>query len=199
MLRNQAVVISALFAIACVFVTPGAAQEAQTDQQKAMEAYMKLGAANENHAFLKNFEGVWDVTTTAWMQPGAPPAVSASSCTADLVLGGRYIMMDFKGFMFGQPFEGIQITGYDNAQKKYITFWIDNTSTAFYLMTGTRALDGKTIDDTGVWPDPMTGGTSRVHGVTKLIGPDEYTYELFMVGADGKEFKSMENRAIRRK
>jgi len=175
------------------------AQETKTDQQKAMDAYMKAMAPNENHAFLKSFAGQWDVTSTAWMQPGAPPSMSTSTGTAEVILGGRYLMMKYQGVMFGQPFEGIQIMGYDNTQKKYNTFWIDNTSTSFYLTTGTRDAAGNTFNDTGLWPDPMTGGTSKVRAVTKIISPDEFTYELFMVGSDGKEFKSLENRAVRKK
>jgi len=185
--------------VACIPRTPAFAQEAKTDQQKAMDAYMKAMAPNENHAFLKSFAGQWDVTSTAWMRPGAPPSVSSSTCTAELILGGRYVMLRYQGVMFGQPFEGIQIIGYDNTQKKYNAFWIDNTSTSFYLTSGTRAAAGNTINDTGLWPDPMTGGTSKIRAVTKLIGPDEYTYELFMVGSDGKEFKSLENRSLRKK
>jgi len=36
------------------------------------------------------------------------------------------------------------------------------------------------------------GGTSKVRAVTRWIGPNEFVYEMYMVGADGKEFKSME-------
>jgi hypothetical protein len=175
-----------------------AAQEATPEQQKAMEMYMKLMAPNENHAFLKNFAGDWNVTSTAWMQPGAPPSVSTSTSKGEIVLGGRYVIMKYTGVMFGQPFEGIQIMGYDNQQKKFASFWIDNTSTSFYMTTGTRDTTANTIDDTGLWPDPM-GGSSKIHAVTRFVGPDEFTYELYMVGPDGKEFKSLENRATRKK
>ena len=39
----------------------------------------------------------------------------------------------------------------------------------------------------------------KVKAITKMIGPDEFSYELYMVGPDGKEFKSLENRAIQKK
>jgi len=185
--------------VVCAFGVSVFAQETKTDQQKAMDAYMKAMAPNENHAFLKSFAGQWNVTSTMWMQPGAPPSVSSSTCSAELILRGRYVMMKYQGAMMGQPFEGIQIIGYDNTQKKYNAFWIDNTGTSFYLTTGTRDAAGNTFNDTGLWPDPMTGGASKVRAVTKFIGPDEFTYELFMVGPDGKEFKSLENKAVRKK
>ncbi len=107
--------------------------------------------------------------------------------------------MEFKGEMFRQPFEGLQIVGFDNFQKKYVTFWIDSSSTAFYLLSGTRDESANIITDTGEWPDPVTGGTIGIRAVTKLVNKDEFIYEMYMTGPNGKEFKSLENRAIRKK
>lgn len=186
--------------IGLAFILPLALNAAaQQDQQKAMEAYMKMMATNENHAYLESFVGEWNVTSKGWMQPGAPPETSENYSKAEMILGGRFIKMEFKGTMFGQPFEGLKIVGYDNMKKKYITFWIDSSSTAFFLTEGVRDASDKTITENGVWPDPMTGGTMKVRGVTKVVGPDEFTYEMYMVGPDGKDFKSLENRAVRKK
>jgi hypothetical protein len=175
------------------------AQEAQQDQQATMEAYTKMMAPNENHEYLKNFVGKWDVTTTSWMMPGAEPSVSNGSSQAELILGGRFLKMEFKGMMFGQPFEGLQIVGYDTLQKKFITFWIDNSSTAFYLMSGAPGESEKIRTETGVWPDPMTGGTIKVRDVTTLVDEDEFNYEMYTIASDDTEFKSLEYRAKRKK
>jgi hypothetical protein len=177
----------------------GSAQEAKQQEQEMMEAYMKLMAVNENHAFFKNFVGEWDIETAAWMQPGAELVKAKNTSKAELIMGGRFLKSKFKGNMFGQPFEGLQIVGYDNLQKKYISFWIDNSSTGFFLLSGTRDESGKVLTDTGEWDDPVTGGTIKTRAVTKVISKDEFTYELFMTGPDGKEFRSMENRYKRKK
>jgi hypothetical protein len=167
------------------------------EQQKAMEAYARVGALNENHEFLKQLVGEWNVTSRGWMAPGPAPMVTESKAKAELILGGRFLMWRIQGTVFGQLFESVQIVGYDNQQKKYVTFWIDTTSTAFYMMEGTR--QGNVMSDSGVWPDPVTGGREKVRDVLTVVGPDEFTFELFMVGADGKEFKSIENRCLRNK
>jgi hypothetical protein len=133
------------------------------------------------------------------MKPGSDPVVSSNSATAKMILGERFLKMTFKGTMFGTPFDGLQIVGYDNLQKKFVTFWIDSTSTSFYLLTGTLNDAEKVIIDTGEWPDPMAGGTVKVRAVTKLINENEYVYELFMVGSEGGEFKSLENVFLRKK
>ena len=91
------------------------------------------------------------------------------------------------------------LSSYDNLKKKYVTFWIDSTSTMFYLTEGTRDATAKTVTETGLWPDALTGGLTKVRSVTKWAGPDEFAYEFYMTGADGKEFKTLENRAVRAK
>lgn len=182
-----------------VLSAPALAQEAQPDQQAMMEQYMKLMAPNENHAYLAGYAGSWDVTTTAWMAPRAEPTVSKGAMEASMILGGRYLLMKYAGTMFGQPFEGMQIVGYDTMAKKFVTFWIDNTGTAFYLTSGTRDEAAGVETQYGEWPDPMTGGSSKVKGVTRTVSSDEFVYEMYMIGDDGDEFKSLENRAVRRK
>lgn len=176
-----------------------AQEPSQEDQQKMMEAYMKMSALNENHEHLKNFVGEWEVSTKGWWYPGAEPAASQGTSKGEMIMGGRFLKMHFIGTMFGQPFEGLQIIGYDNLKKKYVTFWIDNTSTAFFLMSGTRDKEKNVTTEAGEWPDPISGGTIKVRDVTELNSEDEFKYEMYMTGPDGKEFKTVEYIAKRKK
>jgi len=190
-----------ILSAAAVFLAATGGISAQTtdqDQQKAMEAYAKAMAVAENHGLLEFFIGRWDVTSTMWSFPGTPPTTSQNAGDVTSILGGRFIMMKFSGTMMGQPFEGIQIVGYDNMQKKFQTLWIDSSSTAFFLLSGTCDAARKTWTDMGRWADPM-GGTTNVRSVTRIVGPDEYVYEMYMGMPDGKEFKSLENRCLRKK
>jgi hypothetical protein len=191
--------IAVVFLMTAWFCASVWAQEkpATGEQQLAMEAYLKAGAVNENHEFLKKMAGTWDVQVTSWMAPGQPPAVSKSTVKADIRLGGRYLVMSFAGEMFGQPFEGLQIVGYDNMEKRYTTFWIDNTSTHFYTTGGPH--EGNVISETGSWLDPLNRAQVPVKAKTTLVSADEYLYQQFMVMPDGSEFKSMENRCTRKK
>jgi len=190
---------SVLFLLAAAFLARGAsAQTSSQDQQKAMEAYMKAGAVTENHALLKSFVGRWETTATMWAVPGAPPTTSKNEVEGELILGGRFVRMNYRGTMMGQPFEGIQVTGYDNLQKAFVTVWVDNTSTSLYLLSGTYDPVKKTYTNTGKWAGPM-GGLTPVRMVIRVLGPDEYISETFMTLPDGKEFKSMEDRTVRKK
>jgi hypothetical protein len=178
---------------------PLRAQTSTQDQQKAMEAYMKAGAVTESHAFLKRFAGFWQAQTTMWTIPGQPPTTSQNTLEGKMILGGRFVSLSYKGTMMGQPFEAVQITGYDNLQKSFITLWIDDSSTSFFLLAGPREPGKDIINQKGEWQDPMTGGLSKVRAVVTFTGPDSYVFEQFMGLPDGKEFKSMEMRCTRKK
>jgi hypothetical protein len=180
-------------------VVPLLAQEKQpaAGQQQAMEAYMKAGAPGENHEFLKKYAGDWDCQVKGWMAPGQPPVASAGVFHGAMILDNRFLTMDYKGEMFGQPFSGLQLVGFDNQQKKYVTLWIDNTSTIFFMTSGTR--QDNVISESGLWPDPLTGAQSPVKAKTTWVGADEYLYEQFMIMPDKSEFKSMEMSCKRQK
>ncbi len=100
------------------------AQQSDQDQGKMMEAYMKIMAVTENHIYLKErFACDWDVYTTAWMIPGAEPQKAQNSAHAETILGGRFLKVDFKGRLSGQPFEGFK-------------FWVSITSNRSTLASG---------------------------------------------------------------
>ncbi|NTV81949.1 MAG: DUF1579 domain-containing protein [Candidatus Aminicenantes bacterium] len=176
----------------------GLAQTSEQDQAKAMEAYMKAGAVTADHEALKYFAGRWKVEGKMWTAPGAPPTESINTNEGEMILGGRYVRLTYKGEMMGQPFEGLQISGYDNIEKAYKTFWIDNSSTSFYLLTGKYDAAKKTYTFTGRWADPM-GGVTPVRMIIKIVSADEYTSETYMAMPDGKEFLNMSDRSVRTK
>lgn len=83
-------------------------------------------------------------------------------------------------------------------QDKYLTLWIDDTSTSFFELAGALDPAKDILDQTGNWADPL-GGTTKVRALTRFVSPDEYVFEQFMVMPDGGEFKSMEMRCVRKK
>lgn len=189
----QAVLALAFFVLIAV---PGRAQISEQDQAKAMEAYMKAGAVTADHEALKFFAGRWKVEARMWAAPGAPPTESVNANVGEMILGGRYVRLSYKGEMMGQPFEGLQISGYDNLAKAYTTLWIDNTSTSFYLLKGTYDAARKIYTFTGRWADPA-GGETPVRMVIKIVSPDEYVSETYTTLPDGKEFLGMVDRSVR--
>ena len=115
-----------------------------------------------------------------------------------MILGGRYVRLVYKGERTGLPFEALQIIGYDNIEKAYKTFVIDSSMTGFILLTGQYDGQAKAYTYAGAWPNPR-GGAMPFRSVTRIVGPDEYTSDTFMILPDGTEFKAVEERSTRRK
>lgn len=163
-----------------------------SDQEKAMmDAMMKAAAVTENHALLKPFVGKWNGAVTTWESPTAAPQTSQGSSVAASIFDGRFVQESFKSTMMNMPFVGMSITGYDNMAKKFCVFWIDNTSTAFYLFTGAYDPAKKAFTYTSKWPSPM-GGTWDVRMVMTVVSPDKHIQEMFMTMPGQKEYKNME-------
>ena len=144
------------------------------------------------HKMLASGTGNWKAKSTFWMTPGAEPQVSEATATSEMILGGRYLMSKISGNMWGMPFEGIAIEGYDNAGKMFITSWIDNMGTGMMYMTGKWDASSKTINYSGKMMDPMTGTWVDMREVVTYNSDGTTKMEMFCPGPDGKEYKNME-------
>ncbi len=167
---------------------------AMTQDPKAMMAEMqKLAAPNEHHQVLNVMAGQWEHTGRMWMSASDKPQEFRGSNVNQWILGNRFMQQRANGTMMGHPFEGIGIVGYDNMKGEYSTLWMDNMSTS--MMTGSSHYDPatKTFSESGSFACPMTGEKNKPYRAAfKLMGNDRFSYEMFMKGEDGKEFRTME-------
>jgi hypothetical protein len=160
---------------------------------KAMQEMMaKAAAPGPFHARLKEMAGTWNVTTKTTMDPSAPPQVSKGVSVVKTLMGGRYSQETSTATMMGMPFQGLGLTGYDNTLKKYVSVWADNFGTGLMMSEGTPDESGDVINWTAQTPEPMTGKMQAFRMVTRFLGKDSRTYEMFGPGPDGKEHKMME-------
>ncbi len=190
--------ISSLFAPALVLAclvpaaVPAGAQTQPMTPEAFMAQQMKYAMPVAEHNYLKKYIGSWDVDITIWLQPGVPPVDSKGTMQGKTIFGGRYAQCDFQGTMMAMPFTGLQIVGFDRYQKKYVTLWIDDMSTHFSMSGGGLDFAGKVLTETGVWPDPATGGTRKIKAVTTWVSDAKFRWEVFRLEPDGKAVKSME-------
>ncbi|HXI14615.1 MAG TPA: DUF1579 domain-containing protein [Thermoanaerobaculia bacterium] len=165
-------------------------KSAAHDEQAMMAAWMKAMTPGDAHSRLKDFEGSWSASVSSWMQPGAPPMISTGSSEHKMVLGGRYLEQRFTGSFMDQPFEGVGYTGYDNINKKYVSSWMDNMSTAPMMVSGKVDKDGMKLS--GMVSDPMTGKLQAVKETLTVVDSDHHKMEMWGPAPNGKMFKMME-------
>jgi len=165
--------------------------EQHRDPQAMMELYKKLATPGEPHKLFASLAGSWTTKTREWMEPNKPPVESAGSAEMKVLLDGRFLQQDVTGQMMGQPFSGLEITGYDNLLKRYVTTWMSTMGTGIFMMEGTASADGKTITLKGQHPEP--GGGHMTHrAIWKIVDSNTQTFDMYGAHHGGKEMKMME-------
>ena len=171
------------------------------DSATRMKAMMEYGTPGKMHELLASWNGTWVGETTFWEYEGAAPQKSTSTAVNTMIIGGKYQSSKHTGNMMGMPFEGMSITGYDNATKQFVSTWIDNWSTGIMSMSGNWDAAAKTLTMTGTFPDICRPGKMcSMKEVFTVI--DDNTQKMEMYGPDsktGKEFKMMEINMTRKK
>ncbi|WP_265426695.1 DUF1579 domain-containing protein [Chryseobacterium sp. YIM B08800] len=164
------------------------------DSATANKAWMEFATPGDMQKMLAKSDGVWSGENTMWMEDGGKPMTSTSITTNKMIFDGRYQTSEHTGNFMGMPFEGMSITGYDNAKKKFVSTWIDNMGTGLMTMEGDWDASKKSIEFKGKMTDPTRPGkdcnmrevytyVDDTHQTLEMYGPDSKT---------GKEYKTME-------
>jgi hypothetical protein len=169
-----------------------------TDQASDMEIWKEYATPNENHKVLDVFVGSWDYTVKWWSSPNSEPEISQGTSEVKWIMGGRFLEHTAKGTSMGQPFEGMGITGYDNARNEYVSVWIDNMGTGVMVSSGKYDASTKTFEEKGKFTQPKMGETT-FRGVTKITNDDDFVYEIFTKDKDWQEYKALEIEYKRKK
>lgn len=159
---------------------------------------MPLPKPTSHHLALKRAEGTWDAVVKMYEAPGKPPMISKAVEVNTVVPGGLWLTSEFKSEMFGTPFEGRGIFGYDPATKRHVGTWVDSMVTGLALPTGTCKDDCR--ETTMIFKGPgMDGKMTTYKEVTVEKGPDQRLMTMYIKGKDGKFKLNMEIEYTRRK
>lgn len=152
---------------------------------------MTLCMPGEHHKALDKFVGTWNDDLKHWMDPNSEPGTMQGTTESKWILDGHYLMGHFKGEYEGMPFEGIEIRGYDNMRNEYFTIWLDSMGTGYSISKGNMK-DGKMVMH-GTTDDPMSNMKDiKTRSVGTELSDGKMKFEMFAVGPDGKEVKTME-------
>jgi hypothetical protein len=174
-------------------------KKGKMDMQKMMQIYKRVGTPGAPHKRLASLAGSWITKTTALlMDPDTPPMVSKGTCKQQMILDGRFLLQEYTGDMMGSTFKGINLIGYDNYTKKYVSIWVDSMSTAIYFFEGTASRNGKTITQVSRYDDPARGPLTW-RSVSRIVDDNTMLYEMYQTPKRGKEEKMMEMTLTRKK
>lgn len=151
------------------------------------------------HQMMASWNGTWTGEVTMWMDPSAPPSKSTMTAENKMIMGGRYQQAVNKGDFNGMPFEGMSTLAYDNHKKTFISTWVDNMGTGIMVLEGPWEESSRTMTLKGRMVDPSSSKEMEVKETFRIVDNDHQLMEMFHVGPDGKEFKTMEIKYTRKK
>ena len=167
------------------------------EDMAAMQAYQQAGTPGPQHAGLAATAGDYDVKIRSWTAPGAPPTESTGTATRKVILGGRAVTEEMTSSMYGQPYTGFGLTGYDNVSGKYWSTWNDSMTTGLMVAEGSCTPQA-TCSFTGHWNDAVTRKQATARMELRWTSPAVEVFEMYGAGPDGKEMKMMEITYTRR-
>jgi hypothetical protein len=138
---------------------------------------------------LKREVGTWDATVEM-LGPGGTATSKSTGTETNTLLGGLWLITDFKGDMMGQPFLGHGTAGYDPDKKKYVGSWVDSMATNLQLGESTWDPATQTMSGTMEGKDE-TGKMTTYRSVTEYKDPDTRVFTMYAPGASGKEAPMM--------
>jgi hypothetical protein len=171
------------------------------DSATIMKNWMEYATPGEVHKMMASWNGNWDGEVTMWETATSAPQKSTTKSVNKMIFGGRYQVSNHTGNMMGMPFEGQSTMGYDNGRKEFVSSWIDNMGTGIMYLSGPWDAASKSITLTGKMVDPSAGNGHEVtmKEVLKIVDDNTQIMEMYAPGKDGKEFKTMEIKSVRKK
>lgn len=205
--------VAALLAVGCQNAGQETTTTVKTDSVQKTEAPAATGAKPDSAAMMKNwtdfmtpgpmqallgrFAGKWEVENRLGNDTAHMTVIKGSG-EIRMIMGGRYQQSNFKGDFNGMPFEGLEYMAYDNGKKVFVNTWIDNMGTGVMILEGTYDSTAKTLTLTGKTTDPSTNKEMNEKIVKHFVDDKHIVTEMFSIGADGKETKSMDMRMTRK-
>jgi hypothetical protein len=182
----------ALFPLTLAIAQDGQGTQPGTSQPGVdMDRKARLAEPGAEHKRLDPLIGAWEITGQCWMKAGESPQAVTGTEDSEWVLGNRFVKCHFKGSKGGKSFEGIAISGYDNAQREYQTSSQDTECTAIKMETGSYEPSSKTFTYTGEFQDE-SGQTVRCRRLLRIDSNDQHTMTAYLTPSGQSEMKVAE-------
>lgn len=158
----------------------------------------ETSAPSKQNERLMKLAGKYATMTRFTAPDGTASPETTGEATFSSILGGRFLLQEEKGTMFGQGFESRKMYGFNTAAKKYEGVWVYTGSTSMMTMQGTSPDDGKTITYSASY-EGTAGAASKLDIVITETSADKFTITLRSKPDGGAKAAVMETTYTRKR
>ncbi len=160
----------------------------------------RLGQQNENHEWLMQLLGEWDMEGEASMGQDQEPMKSTGSESVR-ALGELWILGEGSGEMpGGGPAKMLITLGYDNTKGKFVGSWVGSMMSGMWVYEGELDSERKVLTLNTQGPSMSgDGSTAAYRDIITLVDKDHRLLESMTQDASGAWYKFMTARYTRRK
>jgi hypothetical protein len=192
------ILVSATLLLGCSLRSKNAEPDGVDATSLSEREWMALSKPGPSHRLLELFVGTWDAKITFRSGVDGKPEVSRGKSSVSWILGERFIKEDFEGEALGERFQGMGITGYDNAARRFTNVWIDSLNTALATSYGKYLADDNRFDFVGEIYDPLRGAMKSTRSTMHIISPNKYEFVMYDTASNGVEYRALEIEYSRR-
>jgi hypothetical protein len=174
---------------------PGSTAKAGTasgdaHKDKLLHNITRAAAPGAQHKLLEPLVGKWITQSKQWL--GDPKPESATGhAEVKSILGGRFVEEHYDSVIFGKPYQGQTVIGYDTRSKKFVSTWIDTWGTWITVEEGNADATGKILTLTSQDYDETGAKTRPVKFVYNIDSNDHHVMRVYEM-LQGKETLTME-------
>ncbi len=141
------------------------------------------------HFLLAQFVGEWEGVARTWFEPDKIADESPVKGTMRLLLGGKFIMHEYKGSFGGKPQEGLAIYGYHLDLEKFQSAWVDSfhTGTAIIFSAGNKGADSMAVLGSYAYVTPETEQHWGWRTEFEFINKDQLIITAYNISPEGEE------------
>lgn len=159
-----------------------------------MSEEFKTSKATGKHFQLSKLEGQWAGMTKTWFEPGQLADESPTQGTMRMILGGRFLIHEYKGSLDDQSLEGMAIYGYHIDLGIFQSAWMDSfhNGTALMFSEGAKGQDQINVLGSYVYVTPELTQKWGWRTEIEMVTEDEVKITAFNVSPQGDEAKATE-------
>ena len=157
-----------------------------------MSATFASSLSTGAHLQLSKLVGDWEGTAKTWFEPDKLADESPVEGTMRLILGGRFILHEYKGSLSGKPLEGMAIIGYHIALKKYQCAWVDSFHNGTAIMFSEGEKGDPRLSILGGYEVPEIGQHWGWRTEIEIVSESEITITAYNISPGGEASKATE-------